>query len=132
MVRDLPSEDRSMDRSARYSLVSLALLVAVLGLLLSCIDVDRLREQYRQLINDRPWRLFVAIASAGVVGGLIGLTKALVARLRWRGLFAAVCCGGLAGQVALVLLFAPGPFGRSSISAGVFLAAILLLRLGAR
>src|SRR5262245_26045042 len=106
-------EPSSHRPTARFSVASLALLIAVFSCLLLSTDFSRWRERYHALIADGVWVVVVLALVAGIAGGLIGLVSAFSSRLSWRIRVLAPIAGALAGETALFILLAPGPLWRT-------------------
>src|SRR3954467_7831256 len=87
-----------------FPIASLGLLVTVFACLLVCADTARWQEQYRMLTASGPWWLALLIAVAGILGGIIGLVRALISRASWRMWVLAPLGGIVAGEVALFVL----------------------------
>jgi hypothetical protein len=114
-----------------FPIASLALLVTVLAAALACTDFQRLRAQYEWLSVSWPLRLVAVLGSAGLFGGVIGVTQMFLSGARGRARWVAPLAGVLAGQVGVLILLAPGPLWRTLFAIGVLLAATILFRLGA-
>jgi hypothetical protein len=78
-----------------------------------------------------PWWLALLIAVAGILGGIIGLVRALISRASWRMWVLAPLGGIVAGEVALFVLLAPGPVWRTIFATAVLIGASVLFRLDA-
>ena len=114
-----------------FPIASLGLLITVFACLLVCADTARWHEQYRLLTASGPWWLAILVATAAIVGGIIGFVRAIVSRSGWRMRVMAPIAGILAGEVALFVLLAPGPVWRTIFAIAVLIGASVLFRLDA-
>jgi hypothetical protein len=109
----------------------LALLVTAVAVLLVSLDLERCYSQLARLTEREPGYLIGLVASATIIGGLVGIVRLFVDGFSWRRLLLAPLGGCLAGLVAVLIIVSPGPFWRTVLAVGLLLVTTNLLRLEA-
>ena len=117
--------------TAGFPIASLALLITTCACLLASADMKRWHEQCLALSANGSWWLVILVATAGLIGGFVGLISLFFSRISWRVRLLAPPAGVLAGEAGLFILLAPGPVWRTLFAVGILLAAAIIFRLDA-
>ena len=117
--------------TAGFPIASLALLITTCACLLASANMKRWHEQYLELSANGSWWFVILVATAGLIGGFVGLVCLFFSRTSWRVRLLAPPAGVLAGEVGLFILLAPGPVWRTILAVGILLGAAIIFRLDA-
>jgi hypothetical protein len=121
--------DNSRRSRGGFPLTSLALMVTVLACLLVSADMDRWHKQYAWLVQQGRWSAIALFAAAGLFGGIVGLSHAMLARLGWRMWLIAPFSGALAGESGVLVLMAAGDVWKTILAISILFLTVILLRL---